>query len=233
DLQTLWDQALENDQSFKIIVKAVRDNERQWPKDLRVQIEGSKELKPLKAMIAASSFDNETGILYYRGRTWVPQFEPLTTAIIQNIHNAVVSGHPGRDATLAQVARSYFWPGISKAVKRYCKNCHICGRSTIWRHQRQGLLKPLPIPDRFHQELSIDFMTDLPVSNGATNIMVITDRLLKSVILEAMEKMDAESCAKKFLDVTDQDTEAMCIRVNDGNVKTISSTWCNDHKEEA
>ncbi|KAI0991290.1 hypothetical protein K3495_g16897, partial [Podosphaera aphanis] len=42
DLQTLWDQALENDQSFKIIVKAVRDNERQWPKDLRVQIEGSK-----------------------------------------------------------------------------------------------------------------------------------------------------------------------------------------------
>ncbi|KAI0991274.1 hypothetical protein K3495_g16913, partial [Podosphaera aphanis] len=43
-------------------------------------------------------------------------------------------------------------------------------------------------------------MTDLPVSNGATNIMVITDRLLKSVTLEAMEKMDAESCAKKFLD---------------------------------
>ncbi|KAI0998363.1 hypothetical protein K3495_g9834 [Podosphaera aphanis] len=51
DLQTLWDQALKNDQSFKIIVKAVRDNERQWTEDLRVQIEGSKELKPLKAMI--------------------------------------------------------------------------------------------------------------------------------------------------------------------------------------
>lgn len=42
-------------------------------------------------------------------------------------------------------------------------------------------------------------MTDLPMSNGASNIMVITDRLLKSITLEAMEKMDAESCAKRFL----------------------------------
>lgn len=126
-------------------------------------------------------------------------YEPLTTALIQNIHDATVSGHPGTDATLAQVARNYFWPGISKAVKRFCKNCHIYGRSSIWRHQKQESLRPLPIPDRFHQELSIDFMVELPESNGKTNIMVITDRLLKSVTLEPMDKIDAESCAKIFL----------------------------------
>lgn len=57
----------------------------------------------------------------------------------------------------------------------------------------------MPISDRFHQELSIDFMIDLPESKGAKNIMVITDRLLKSVTLEAMDKMDAESCADRFL----------------------------------
>ena len=113
-----------------------------------------------------------------------PLYEPLTTALIQNIHDAAVSGHPGRDATLAQVAREYFWPGISKSVKRFCKNCHVCGRSSIWRHQKLGLLKPLPVPK----------------SNGSTNIMVITDRLLKSVTLEAMDKMDAETCAKRFLE---------------------------------
>lgn len=127
-------------------------------------------------------------------------YEPLTTALIQNIHDAVISGHPGRDATLAQVSRDYFWPGISKSVKRFCKNCHVCGRSSIWRHQKQGLLQPLPIPERFHQELSIDFMVDLPESNGATNIMVITDRLLKSITIEAMDKMDAETCARRFLE---------------------------------
>lgn len=36
-----------------------------------------------------------------------------------------VSGHPGKDVTLAQVVRDNFWPGIGKAVKRFCKNCHV------------------------------------------------------------------------------------------------------------
>ncbi|KAI0994388.1 hypothetical protein K3495_g13794, partial [Podosphaera aphanis] len=154
DLQKLWNQGLREDSNFLKIVRAVENGERTWPKDLRVCTEGSNETKPLQAMIAASSFDRESGILYYQGRIWVPMFEPLTTAIIQNTHDSTVSGHPGRDATLSQVARSYFWPGISKAVKRFCKNCDICGRSSIWRHQKQGLLKPLPVPDQFHQELS-------------------------------------------------------------------------------
>ena len=43
-------------------------------------------------------------------------------------------------------------------------------------------------------------MIDLPLSNGSKNIMVITDRLIKSVTLEAMDKMDAETCAKIFLE---------------------------------
>ena len=118
DLQELWNQALKTDHNYVKIVEAVRNNERGWPKDLKIQIEGSEEPKPLKAMIAACSFENETGILYYQGRIWVPQFEPLTTGIIRNIHDAAVSGHPGGDATLAQVARGYLWPGISKAIKR-------------------------------------------------------------------------------------------------------------------
>lgn len=137
--------------------------------------------------------------MYYQGRVWIPLYEPLTIALVQNIHDASTFGHPGKDSTLAQVARNYFWPGISKTVKQFCKNCNICGRSSIWRHQKQGRLKPLPVPDQFHQELSIEFMVDLPNSNGLTNIMVITDRLLKSVTLEALEFIDAQSCAEGFI----------------------------------
>ena len=71
----------------------------------------------------------------------------------------------------------------------------------MWRSKRQGLLLPLPIPDRFHSELSIDFMTDLPAKDigEPTCLMVITDRLLKSVTLEAMSSMNAEECAVRFL----------------------------------
>ncbi|KAI1003236.1 hypothetical protein K3495_g4968 [Podosphaera aphanis] len=97
DLQALWNQGVREDVNYVRIVKAVQDGERAWPRDLKVQTEGSDELKPLQAMIAACSFDREKGILRYQDRIWVPLFEPLTTALIQNIHDAAVSGHPGRD----------------------------------------------------------------------------------------------------------------------------------------
>jgi hypothetical protein len=41
----------------------------------------------------------------------------------------------------------------------------------------------------------MDFITDLPESEGCTNIMVITDRLTKGVILEGMPEIDSESVA--------------------------------------
>lgn len=44
------------------------------------------------------------------------------------------------------------------------------------------------------------FMTDLPAkTNKPRYLMVITDRLLKSVTLEAMASMKAEECAGRFL----------------------------------
>lgn len=42
-------------------------------------------------------------------------------------------------------------------------------------------------------------MVDLPELKAAANIMALTDRLLKSVTLEAMDRIDAESCAERFL----------------------------------
>lgn len=110
-------------------------------------------------------------------------------------------GHPGRDSTLAILSRSYYWPQMSKMVRRFCRNCDICGRAHVWRSRKQGLLQPLPIPDRYHSELSIDFMTDLPAKKEGDPkfMMVIVDRLAKTVTLEAMKSMTAEECAERFI----------------------------------
>uniref|UniRef100_A0A9J7ZYA5 Uncharacterized protein n=1 Tax=Cyprinus carpio carpio TaxID=630221 RepID=A0A9J7ZYA5_CYPCA len=43
-----------------------------------------------------------------------------------------------------------------------------------------GLLEPLPIPQRPWSHLAVDFVTDLPNSNGYTTILVIIDRFSKS-----------------------------------------------------
>jgi transposase InsO family protein len=139
--------------------------------------------------------------LRFRGRIWIPESEPLRTKIIQQIHDSYTTGHPGRDATYSILSRRWFWPRAVKDVRQFLRNCGVCGRSTIWRETKHGLLKPLPIPQRIWAEISMDFITGLPAAKGshATNCLVITDRLTKSVILVGMGSITADALAGVFL----------------------------------
>jgi hypothetical protein len=47
------------------------------------------------------------------------------------------------------------------------------------RHQPYGLLRPLPIPNRPWQSISLDFITDLPVSNSFETILIVVDHFTK------------------------------------------------------
>ena len=88
---------------------------------------------------------------------------------------------------------------MASDVRRFVENYDGCGRNKAWRSRRQGFLKPLPIPDRVWSDISMDFITDLPDSEGCTNMIVITDRLSKGVIADGLKKIDAEGVAKWFI----------------------------------
>ena len=57
--------------------------------------------------------------LRWRGRIWIPAFEPLRTRLIQSIHDSPLSGHPGRESTRELFAREYTWPGMTQDVRRF------------------------------------------------------------------------------------------------------------------
>lgn len=63
----------------------------------------------------------------------------------------------------------------------------------------------MPIPDHYYSDIAIDFITKLPPSatifgnEQATNILVITNRLIKNVTLEALPTIDAETVAERFM----------------------------------
>lgn len=45
----------------------------------------------------------------------------------------------------------------------------------------------------------MDFITKLPISKGCSNIIVLTDRLSKGVIVDGLDNIEAETVAKWFL----------------------------------
>jgi len=196
--------AMVKDTRYHQLRKAVLEGLPAFPLDLRKAgpTDQEGEQRPeLKVSISECDVDDR-GLLRFRNRIWVPEDEPLRTGIVQQTHDSYLTGHPGREGTIDLVSRRFFWPGISSYIRRFARNCDVCGAGHQWRHRKKGLLKPLPVPERIWHEISIDFMTDLPSSGpeGATNCMVITDRLSKSVILEPMESLTTEAVAVRFLD---------------------------------
>jgi hypothetical protein len=137
--------------------------------------------------------------LYYRGRLVIPDVDELKLKILRQTHDAPTSGHPGRAKTLELVQREYYWPGIIESIRRYVSSCHTCSRAKSSRLKYQGLLKPLPVPERRWQDISVDFIIELPLSKGCTAIMVVVCRLSKMIHVIACDKITAPRVAELFL----------------------------------
>jgi len=137
----------------------------------------------------------------YRDRLYIPNHEPLKLAIIRENYNPPAPGHPGRSETRQLITRRYHWPNMRKEIARYVANCHICQRSRTTHHAPFGMLRPLSIPYRPWQDISMDFVTSQPWSNGNDAIWVVVDRLTKMChLVPCRTTIDAPSLADLFLD---------------------------------
>ena len=58
-------------------------------------------------------------------------------------------------------------------------SCNVCRRNKYDSLSPASLLQPLPIPDQVWEDISLDFIDGLLVSEGKTSIMVVVDCLTK------------------------------------------------------
>ncbi|KAK3545273.1 hypothetical protein QTP70_002933, partial [Hemibagrus guttatus] len=104
---------------------------------------------------------------------------PFRLQVMQWIHEAPSSGHPGIRRTTQLVRRRFWWLSLASDVEGYVRSCPTCAQARTSRQLPEGLLEPLPIPQRPCSHLSVDFLTDLPDSGGYTTVLVVVDRFSK------------------------------------------------------
>jgi len=101
-------------------------------------------------------------------------------------HDDKYAGHFGQEKTFALISQKYFWPTLRKDTEEYVRTCAVCQKRKARRHRPYGELTPLPLLDKPWQELTIDFITDLPPSKQGecvyNAILVIMDRFTKMSI---------------------------------------------------
>lgn len=117
-------------------------------------------------------------------RVYVPS--SLRSRLITWAHTSLGMGHPGTTSTQQLLSSQYWWPTLNKDVQSHVLSCSVCAQSKVPRHLPAGILEPLPIPQCPWSHLSVDFVTDLPSSEGNTTILVIVDRFSKGCCLVAM-----------------------------------------------
>ncbi len=169
-------------------------------------------------------------LMYQQSRIWVPDDENTRRVIIQSCHNPVLIGHPGNAETYRRVSEQYYWPKMIQDVKRYIRNCHCCQRTKSSR-KTYGELMPLPVPQERWQDITMDYITDLPAASdsslvpGATSILVIVDRLSKEKHFVPCKSMKVEYLARVFIrDVIRTHGLPQSI-VTDRGSQFLSSAW--------
>ncbi|KAI0996661.1 Transposon Ty3-I Gag-Pol polyprotein [Podosphaera aphanis] len=161
ELSALFDEAYEKDPFPRKIMKMKKDG-KQHSKD-----------------ISLAYCTELNGRLLYQDRIFVPDHDALKIYITKLHHDSPSAGHPGREKSFELISREYYWPSMRDYIARYVRNCHTCQRSKPNNHGKFGVLRPLPIAQQPWQEVSMDFVTGLPVSKGCDAILVVVDRLTK------------------------------------------------------
>jgi hypothetical protein len=154
---------------------------------------GEKEMKGIPLGLCQW----KEGYLWYQNKIWIPDNEPLRSAIIRKQHDVPQAGHGGTAKTTELIQRRYYWPKMRETIKRYVKNCDTCQRIKVVRHAPYGLLQSNEIPMKPWQSIAMDFITDLPGSEGNDSILVVIDRLTKmSHFIPCKKELTAEGLAR-------------------------------------
>ena len=115
-------------------------------------------------------------------------------------HDTKATGHPGQWKTYELVSQNYWWPGMSTFVKNYIEGCATC-QETKKLPKTTVPLQPNEIPANVWQITTMDFIVDLPLSQGFDSLLVVVDRFSKATIIIPCHKtITAEQTADLYLE---------------------------------
>jgi len=161
----------------------------------------------LSTLPSKPRFFIEDGIIFYK-------FIPAESDLVQKLpviprtlvpwilslfHDVKLSGHVGYRKMLANMRRSVWFPGLTKAVKKYVASCESC---QMRKHpaKKQTPLRPIYIPQPL-QLVHADLIGPLPTTTeGFKYVLVIRDNFSRYIVLKPVKDKTAESICYRLVE---------------------------------
>jgi len=152
-------------------------------------------------MLRDEEWRQEDGLILKEGKVYVPKDEELRAEVIRLHHDTPVGGHGGQWKMAELVTRNFWWPGVTREVKRYMEGYNVYQRNKNRTQPPAGKLMPNSIPEKAWSHISADFITKLPLAQGYDAILVVVDRFTKmGHFIPTTERTSAEGLARLFKD---------------------------------
>jgi hypothetical protein len=151
------------------------------------QIKSQYQTDPVTAGLLTNvkyPFIVHDGLIYRlpERRVYVPNNQTIKTQILYECHDSLIAGHGGTAKTMELVCRSYYWPKMHQQIKMYVTSCHSCQTNKSSNQLPSGQLQPLPIPERRWEVVTMDLITQLPMTRQKYDAIVVwVDKLSKMV----------------------------------------------------
>src|ERR1044072_709367 len=120
-------------------------------------------------------------ILRCQGRVCVPKDAEMRKLILDEGHRSRLSLHPGATKMYQDLKIHFWWPGMKKQVAEYVAACLTRQKAKVEHHKPAGKLQSLDVPEWKWDNISMDFVTALPLTRKKFDaIWVVVDHLTKT-----------------------------------------------------
>ena len=131
---------VEDDPHYRSIVNYLRTGE--------VHLPGANERRRLRTMAKKYTLRNDE--LYYRdtdGELKLCLAQSEVPAVLTEFHESSFGGHWGRDVTISNLRRRFYWPTMRKDVTEHLKRCEACQQWSKW--PKSNELRPTWVVEPF------------------------------------------------------------------------------------
>ena len=167
----------------------------------KIEVKEKDEVYRMKrGMLVVHQKEQNTDFDFWRAI--IPDEVTVKIFILTELHSIPYSLHPGIQRILQKVKKHFFWKGMTGNVREYVESCPVCQVEKTDHTLGRGNLQSTSIPEKKWSEVSVDFVTDLPVTRSKKDsILTVVDKATRMVhLIPCRKSTTAAEAAKLYWD---------------------------------
>jgi len=122
--------------------------------------------------------------------------------VLSTAHDSSVSGHFSHRKTSEKIFHKFYWPGAGADIKRYCRSCPSCQKSSAKGNVRKVPLVSMPIISEPFSRVAIDLVGPLNASaRGHKYILTMIDCATRFPEAVPLRNIDTVTVAENLMTI--------------------------------